>query len=105
MARQHLWRHARNYGHGTGHGVDILNVHEGPQSFSPTISSRTTMPIEIGTITSNEPGLYRTGKWGIRIENLVMCVPAFESDFGEFYEFETPDLISNRYTAYRQIMA
>ena len=90
MARQHLWRHARNYGHGTGHGVGaFLNVHEGPQSFSPTISSRTTMPIEIGTVTSNEPGLYRAGKWGIRIENLVMCVPAFESDFGEFYEFET----------------
>lgn len=90
LARQHLWRHARNYGHGTGHGVGaFLNVHEGPHSFSPTISSRTTMPIEIGTITSNEPGLYREGKYGIRIENLVMCVPAFETQFGEFYQFET----------------
>jgi Xaa-Pro aminopeptidase len=90
MARQHLWRHARNYGHGTGHGVGaFLNVHEGPHSFSPAVSPRTTMPIEIGTITSNEPGLYREGKYGIRIENLVMCVPAFETEFGEFYQFET----------------
>ncbi|MCB0661107.1 MAG: aminopeptidase P family protein [Saprospiraceae bacterium] len=93
MARQHLWRHARNYGHGTGHGVGaFLNVHEGPQSFSPTISPRTTMPVEIGTLTSNEPGLYREGKYGIRIENLVLCVPAFETEFGEFYQFETVTL-------------
>jgi Xaa-Pro aminopeptidase len=90
MARQYLWRHARNYGHGTGHGVGyFLNVHEGPHGFSPVVGERTRTPIEPGTITSNEPGLYRTGQYGIRTENLILCVVDETNDFGSFLKFET----------------
>lgn len=89
IARQPLWQTGRNYGHGTGHGVGyFLNVHEGPQVIAhsaPITPERTMLK---GMITSNEPGLYRTGKWGIRIENLVATVPAFSTEFGEFLKFE-----------------
>jgi Xaa-Pro aminopeptidase len=92
IARAPLWEHGLDYGHGTGHGVGyFLNVHEGPQSISKTIPEP-QMAMEPGMITSIEPGLYRPGQWGIRIENLVMNVPATtpEADaFGEFLEFET----------------
>ena len=75
--------------HGTGHGVGyFLNVHEGPQSISKTVPDA-HMAMEPGMITSIEPGLYRPGRWGIRIENLVMNVPALTTEFGEFLEFET----------------
>ena len=84
--------HGLDYGHGTGHGVGyFLNVHEGPQSISKTIPDA-HMAMEPGMITSIEPGLYRPGRWGIRIENLVLNVPSAElagSEFGEFLEFET----------------
>ncbi|TXK26406.1 aminopeptidase P family protein [Pontibacter qinzhouensis] len=86
ITRKPLWDHARNYGHGTGHGVGFaLNVHEGPHVFNP---SPTPIPIEPGTITSVEPGIYRPGRHGIRIENLVLTVPDEENEFGEFYTFE-----------------
>ncbi|MEO6032104.1 MAG: aminopeptidase P family protein [Burkholderiaceae bacterium] len=76
IARAPLWRHGLDYGHGTGHGVGyFLNVHEGPQSISKAIPDA-TMAMEPGMITSIEPGLYRPGRWGIRIENLVLNVPA-----------------------------
>jgi len=92
IARAPLWQHGLDYGHGTGHGVGyFLNVHEGPQSISKTIPDA-NMAMEPGMITSIEPGLYRPGRWGIRIENLVLNVPAAEtagSEFGEFLEFET----------------
>ncbi|MEI7465180.1 MAG: aminopeptidase P family protein [Burkholderiales bacterium] len=92
IARAPLWQHGMDYGHGTGHGVGyFLNVHEGPQSISKAIPEA-TMAMEPGMITSIEPGLYRPGQWGIRIENLVMNVPAKTaagSTFGEFLEFET----------------
>jgi Xaa-Pro aminopeptidase len=92
IARAPLWQHGLDYGHGTGHGVGyFLNVHEGPQSISKTIPDA-HMAMEPGMITSIEPGLYRPGRWGIRIENLVMNVPAVSttgSEFGEFLEFET----------------
>jgi len=75
--------------HGTGHGVGyFLNVHEGPQSISKTTPDA-TMAMEPGMITSVEPGLYREGRWGVRIENLVLAVPAVTTEFGEFLEFET----------------
>jgi Xaa-Pro aminopeptidase len=76
LARNPLWRAGLNYGHGTGHGVGFfLNVHEGPQSISPNPrSAGAQRAFESGMVTSNEPGYYREGEYGIRIENLVLCV-------------------------------
>lgn len=90
IARAPLWEHGLEYGHGTGHGVGyFLNVHEGPQTISKAIPDA-HMAMEPGMITSIEPGLYRPGRWGIRIENLVMNVVSPVADeFGEFLEFET----------------
>ncbi|GHT50289.1 Xaa-Pro aminopeptidase [Bacteroidia bacterium] len=87
LARQFIWQDGQNYLHGTGHGVGhCLNVHEGPQSirmnYNPT-------PIEPGMLTSNEPGIYKAGRYGIRIENLLLCIPAATTEFGEYYQFET----------------
>jgi Xaa-Pro aminopeptidase len=87
ITRKPLWEHGRNYGHGTGHGVGyLLNVHEGPQVFNPT---NNPVAIEIGMITSIEPGIYRPGKHGIRIENLVNTIAAESNEFNEFYAFES----------------
>ncbi|MFI5400757.1 MAG: M24 family metallopeptidase [SAR324 cluster bacterium] len=73
LARSPLWNSGADYGHGTGHGVGaFLNVHEGPQS----ISSRGTVPLEPGMIVSNEPGYYRAGWGGIRLENLYVVEEA-----------------------------
>ena len=89
IARAPLWAEARDYGHGTGHGVGyFLNVHEGPQSISQSLPEPQTA-MEPGMITSIEPGIYRPGRWGIRIENLVLNVPASTTEFGEFLKFET----------------
>jgi Xaa-Pro aminopeptidase len=91
IARAPLWEHGLDYGHGTGHGVGyFLNVHEGPQTISRVIAEP-AMAMEPGMITSVEPGLYRPGKWGVRVENLVLNVPApsVGTEFGEFLEFET----------------
>jgi len=90
IARAPLWEHGLEYGHGTGHGVGyFLNVHEGPQSISKAIPDP-AMAMEPGMITSIEPGLYRPGEWGVRIENLVMNVTSpVTNAFGEFLEFET----------------
>jgi Xaa-Pro aminopeptidase len=86
ITRKPLWDYAFNYGHGTGHGVGyLLNVHEGPQVFNPTA---TAVAIELGMITSVEPGLYRPGKHGIRIENLVNTIADVANEFNEFYAFE-----------------
>ncbi len=89
LARHPLWKSHQNYGHGTGHGVGFfLNVHEGPQRISPSASA--THPLQPGMVTSNEPGIYHEGAYGIRIENLILCVKAGTHDtFGEFLEFET----------------
>lgn len=94
LARQFLWQDDLNFGHGTGHGVGFfLNVHEPPQGFTPTPHGvRGTTPFLPGMLTSNEPGFYRTGEYGIRIENLVICVPASENAFGKFYKFESLSL-------------
>ncbi len=90
LARQPLWQAGLEFGHGTGHGVGyFLNVHEGPQSISYRAQPKPESAMRAGMITSNEPGLYRPGKWGIRIENLVACVPAQETEFGKFLRFET----------------
>lgn len=89
IARAPLWAEGIEFGHGTGHGVGyFLNVHEGPQSISKAIPEA-AMAMEPGMITSIEPGLYREGHWGVRIENLVMNVTAASTEFGEFLDFET----------------
>lgn len=90
LARMPLWQQGLDYGHGTGHGVGyFLNVHEGPQSISVRAHARPHQDMLAGMLTSNEPGLYRPGQWGIRIESLVLAVPAEQTDFGDFLRFET----------------
>ncbi|WP_076488581.1 aminopeptidase P family protein [Alkalispirochaeta americana] len=91
IARAPLWKELRNYGHGTGHGVGFfLNVHEGPQRIAPGSSDA---PLQEGMICSNEPGLYRPGQYGIRIENLLRLEAVPEtSPFGAFLRFETLSL-------------
>lgn len=87
LARINLWKEGLSYLHGTGHGVGhFLNVHEGPQSIR---LNDTMAPLMPGMITSNEPGLYREGEYGIRCENLVLTTDAFTTDFGHFLKFET----------------
>jgi Xaa-Pro aminopeptidase len=87
LARAALWEANLNYGHGTGHGVGaFLNVHEGPNGIRPDLNSYQVRP---GNIFSNEPGLYREGEYGIRIENLILCVEDTENSFGSFMRFET----------------
>ncbi|HZF80903.1 MAG TPA: aminopeptidase family protein P, partial [Rubrivivax sp.] len=92
LARAPLWQQGIEFGHGTGHGVGyFLNVHEGPQSISKAVPNA-DMAMEPGMVTSIEPGVYRPGQWGVRIENLVLNVPAATPEggnFGEFLEFET----------------
>jgi len=90
IARAPIWAAGVDYGHGTGHGVGyFMNVHEGPQVISPSAAPDPHTAMEPGMITSNEPGIYKPGRWGIRIENLVLNVPAASGEFGEFLRFET----------------
>ncbi|MBB5216805.1 aminopeptidase P family protein [Parapusillimonas granuli] len=90
IARAPIWRSGAEYGHGTGHGVGyFMNVHEGPQSIAYRATVTPHSAMLPGMITSNEPGLYRPGKWGIRIENLVLATPACTTEFGSFLRFET----------------
>ena len=90
IARAPIWEVGADYGHGTGHGVGyFLNVHEGPQVISHYAPAEAWTAMEEGMITSIEPGIYRPGKWGIRIENLVLNRPAEKTEFGDFLEFET----------------
>jgi len=87
LARQALWKYGKNYGHGTGHGVGcFLNVHEGPQSIRQELKEQAILP---GMITSNEPGFYKEGAYGIRHENLILCKEKQKTEYGEFLEFET----------------
>ena len=84
IGRINLWRYGKDFGHGTGHGVGFcLNVHEGPVSISPGTTKTTFLP---GMVTSDEPGLYIEGSYGIRIENLLAVQ---KSEYEGFYSFET----------------
>ncbi|MGF6780645.1 aminopeptidase P family protein [Paraburkholderia sp. GAS334] len=90
IARAPIWEAGADYGHGTGHGVGyFLNVHEGPQVISHYAPAEAWTAMEAGMITSIEPGIYRPGKWGIRIENLVLNRDAEKTEFGDFLKFET----------------
>ncbi|WP_322015770.1 aminopeptidase P family protein [Paraburkholderia sp. J12] len=90
IARAPIWAEGADYGHGTGHGVGyFLNVHEGPQVISHYAPAEPWTAMEEGMITSVEPGIYRPGKWGVRIENLVLNQSAQKTAFGDFLQFET----------------
>jgi Xaa-Pro aminopeptidase len=93
ICRAPLWQAQMDYGHGTGHGVGFfLNVHEGPQVIAYSASTPKERAMKEGMISSNEPGLYREGKWGIRIENLMAnkrVAQPTETEFGDFLNFET----------------
>ncbi len=87
LARKPLWENGMNYGHGTGHGVGhFLNVHEGPMSIRQEYNEHS---IEPGMVLSNEPAFYREGEYGIRTENMMVCVEKNNTSFGYFYGFET----------------
>ncbi len=93
IARKPLWDVGLNYGHGTGHGIgSYLNVHEGPHAIS--FYRGIGVPLEEGMVISNEPGYYKSGDYGIRIENLIVTVEdrEFSSPDSEFYKFETVTL-------------
>ncbi|QZI72542.1 aminopeptidase P family protein [Pseudomonas protegens] len=90
IARAPIWAEGVDYGHGTGHGVGyFLNVHEGPQVIAYQAAPAPQTAMQPGMITSIEPGTYRPGRWGVRIENLVLNREAGTSEFGEFLKFET----------------
>ncbi|KAK9367821.1 peptidase M24, structural domain-containing protein [Lipomyces kononenkoae] len=96
LARQYLWRAGLDYRHGTGHGVgSFLNVHEGPIGIG-TRMQYNEVPLEVGMFISNEPGYYEDGKYGIRIENVVLVVEKeTPNNFGDkkYYGFETVTMV------------
>ena len=95
LARRPVWERYIDYRHGTGHGVGAqLNVHEGPQAFRYRIDKDNSQPPLVpGMITSDEPGIYREGKYGIRIENLLLCVLKNDNEWGRFLGFDTLTLV------------
>ncbi|WP_304343072.1 aminopeptidase P family protein [Chryseobacterium koreense] len=87
FARMALWKEAKDYNHGTGHGVgSFMNVHEGPQNIRKDMNPQELIP---GMVVSNEPGFYLDYHYGIRHENLIAVKEWKKTDFGSFYEFET----------------
>lgn len=99
LVRGPLWAKGLDFNHGTGHGVGyLLNVHEGPQNINWKIHTSggrrgNATPLEEGMLTSDEPGLYLEGKYGIRTENLLLCRKAEKNEYGQFMEFETVTLV------------
>lgn len=90
LARQPLWAMGLDFNHGTGHGVGyLLSVHEGPQRIHWHAASTREAPLAPGMVTSDEPGVYFDGAYGIRLENLLLCVEEEPSPFGSFLSFET----------------
>lgn len=96
LARGALWKEGIDYRCGTGHGVGyLLNVHEGPNAFRwkyvPGVSE--TAQLQPGMVTTDEPGVYREGEYGIRLENELLCEKAFENEYGTFLRFKTLTLV------------
>lgn len=91
IAREPLWKIGKDYNHGTGHGVGyLLNVHEGPNSFRWRLGNRVSQNpvLEEGMVTSDEPGLYIEGEYGIRHENMILCLKDLKNEYGQFMKFE-----------------
>ena len=87
LARGIMWEQNLNYNHGTGHGIGhVLNVHEGPNGFR--CDNRNLATLEEGMITTNEPGFYKAGSHGIRLENEMLCKKGIKNEYGQFMEFE-----------------
>ncbi len=87
LARQALWENGMNYGHGTSHGVGhFLNVHEGPMAIRLEYNENLILP---GQVLSNEPAFYREGQYGLRTENMMVCVERETTEFGRFLGFDT----------------
>ena len=87
LARQALWDNGMNYGHGTGHGVGhFLNVHEGPMAIRLEYNENLMLP---GQVLSNEPAFYREGEYGLRTENMMVCVERETTEYGRFLGFDT----------------
>ncbi len=96
LARAPLWSRGLDYNHGTGHGVGyLLNIHEGPNSFAWQTSDGKVRSavLEEGMVTSNEPGFYAEGKFGIRHENLLLCVKGEQTPYGQFMKFENLTMV------------
>ena len=96
IARLPLWKYGLDYNHGTGHGVgSFLNVHEGPQNISRRMRKKPEKSGELqeGMVLSDEPGVYVTGQYGIRLENLMITVKDEKTDFGDFLSFRTLTLV------------
>lgn len=98
IAREPLWKMGLDFKHGTGHGVGyLLNVHEAPNNFrwkiNPAQLNSQDAVLEEGMITSDEPGLYIEGEYGIRLENLILCKKAEQNEYGQFMEFETLTMV------------
>ncbi len=90
LARAPLWAGGLDFGHGTGHGVGyFLNVHEGPHGIRPPAPGGALVPLQVGMISSIEPGVYKPGRHGVRHENLAVVVEAEETEFGKFFTFDT----------------
>lgn len=86
LARQFMWKAGINYGHGTGHGVGhFLNVHEGPHQLRMNYMPALLQP---GMTLTNEPGIYKAGRYGVRTENTMLIVESQTTEFGAFYKFE-----------------
>lgn len=94
VCRAALWELGLDFNHGTGHGVGyLLNVHEGPQRIRVQASGGAEVTFEHGMLTSDEPGVYLEGEYGIRLENLMLCVNDRETSFGKFMRFETVTMV------------
>ncbi len=88
LARERLYQFGLDYNHGTGHGIGfVLNVHEAPPSISKATTGSALLPVKPGMIVSDEPGLYREGRYGIRTESILLCVRDEETEFGQFLRF------------------
>ncbi len=88
-ARAPMWREGYDFGHGTGHGVGhVLGVHEGPVQIRKNHRADTILPLRAGQVITDEPGIYVAGRFGVRIENCLLCVPSHSTDFGRFLAFE-----------------
>lgn len=88
-ARASMWRRGYDFGHGTGHGVGYrLGVHEGPSQIRKDVRACTLLPFRPGQVITDEPGIYVPGRFGVRIENMLLCREAVENEFGRFLCFE-----------------